>query len=53
MKLNSWQWVGLICLVLGVVGYMYFREQGRTEPAAVQPNPAFDDEAPATQPAGE
>src|SRR5690606_24867215 len=41
MKLNFWQWLGLLLLLLGVIGYVFWREEERApiEPAPVESRP--------------
>src|SRR5690606_7335265 len=67
MKLNFWQWLGLLLLLLGVIGYVFWREEERApiEPAPVETTPVESTPAetptvntpapdtPATQPAVE
>jgi len=44
MKLNFWQWLGIILLIVGGIGYFIFREESKpaaptTPPPATQPAP--------------
>lgn len=34
MKLNFWQWLGIILLILGVIGYATCREKATTPTSA-------------------
>ena len=47
MKLNFWQWLGIILLVIGAIGYALFRDD-KTRPAPTTPDTSLP--APATQP---
>lgn len=42
MKLNLWQWIGVVLLVVGVALWLYEKNKGGQQPAT----------QPATQPAG-
>lgn len=44
MRLNFWQWLGLICVLLGLAGYFFFRTQDTTGPSSVQIAPSVDDD---------
>ncbi len=43
MKLNFWQWIGILILVAGAIGYAFFRDtspridENRLPPATTQP----------------
>ena len=56
MKLNFWQWLGIILLVIGAIGYALFKDGDKqpaptSPPADVQPPPLTPDTPlPATQP---
>jgi len=40
MKLNFWQWLGVILLIIGVA--VYFWDRGRSKPAAPSPQSPAD-----------
>jgi hypothetical protein len=42
MKLNFWQWLGLVVLVLGALGlYLYKKDQAEKPTAPTAPAPAM------------
>ncbi len=48
MKLNFWQWLGIICLIGGAIGYVWLRDRGSADTDSV-PAPV-ETGSPATAP---
>jgi hypothetical protein len=48
MKLNFWQWLGVLCLIGGAIGYIYFEDREK-KPDRQRP-PVQTTTAPATAP---
>jgi hypothetical protein len=40
MKLNFWQWLGIIIFIVGAIGYIMFRDDNKKKPALPGPPPA-------------
>ena len=52
MKLNFWQWLGVILVVIGAIGYVMFRDKPKPKPAPMPDSSAVTEiPPPATVPA--
>jgi hypothetical protein len=47
MKLNFWQILGALLVIIGIIGIVYVKDDGKKKPPVNDPTPAL----PATQPA--
>jgi hypothetical protein len=48
MKLNFWQWLGIILLVLGAIGYMLYKKEHAAPTAPPAPAASTVPSAPAS-----